>query len=152
MHCAYLYLPMSGSFTGKLIRFQPPVSLTSCERFSAITTAPPSPDCPKCVTFRKSGQHSCCAPGGAWFRKCGRESSVGRTWAEGVRACKRKCQCCCSACWCVFCCQCPHTITISAKGSPLHEVRHLPEIRQTQLLRSWGCLVQELRRQRQQER
>ena len=48
--------------------------------------------CPKCQTFQKSGRASCCAPGGAWFRKCGGfgNQNVDHSWSEGVKACKCK--------------------------------------------------------------
>ena len=46
--------------------------------------------CPKCGTFAKSGRVSCCAPGGAWYKNCGRPGSrnTGHSWFEGTRACK----------------------------------------------------------------
>ena len=46
--------------------------------------------CSKCGTVKKSGKHSCCARGGAWFKKCGDvgDKNVDHTWAEGVQACK----------------------------------------------------------------
>ena len=48
--------------------------------------------CPKCGTFEKSGRASCCAPGGAWFKKCGGAGNrnADHKWFEGVEACKRK--------------------------------------------------------------
>ena len=48
--------------------------------------------CPKCGTFEKSGRFSCCAPGGAWFKKCGGVGNrkVDHRWSQGVQACKRK--------------------------------------------------------------
>ena len=46
--------------------------------------------CPKCGTTKKSGKRSCCAPGGAWFKKCGDagDTQFDHTWAEGIQACK----------------------------------------------------------------
>merc|ERR1712048_644256 len=54
------------------------------------TTTSVGARCPKCSTFGKSGRVSCCAPGGAWYRNCGRagNSDVDHKWFEGVRACK----------------------------------------------------------------
>ena len=46
--------------------------------------------CPRCGIFKKSGQVSCCAPGGAWYKKCAKErESKGNsyTWLEGFEAC-----------------------------------------------------------------
>lgn len=47
--------------------------------------------CPKCGTFGKSGRTSCCAPGGAWFKKCGGAGNkkVEHKWSEGVEACRK---------------------------------------------------------------
>ena len=49
--------------------------------------------CSKCGTIKKSGQRSCCAPGGAWVKKCGNpgDSKFEHTWPEGIEACKGKC-------------------------------------------------------------
>ena len=46
--------------------------------------------CPKCGTTRKSGKRSCCARGGAWFKRCGNvgDSNFDHTWVEGMQACK----------------------------------------------------------------
>ena len=48
--------------------------------------------CPRCGKFRTSGRVSCCAPGGAWFKNCGRFRSkiVDHNWSEGAKACKCK--------------------------------------------------------------
>ena len=50
--------------------------------------------CPICATFKKTGVVSCCAPGGAWFKRCAgsRRRHVGHTWLDGIEACKRKCK------------------------------------------------------------
>ena len=47
-------------------------------------------ECPKCGTTKKSGKRSCCARGGAWFKKCGDvgDSNFEHTWGEGMEACK----------------------------------------------------------------
>ena len=46
--------------------------------------------CSKCGTTKKSDRHSCCAPGGAWFKNCGDagDKTFDHTWAEGIHACK----------------------------------------------------------------
>ena len=48
-----------------------------------------TPVCPKCGTNKNSGKVSCCIGGGAWFKKCGADSSkFEHTWTDGVEACK----------------------------------------------------------------
>ena len=56
------------------------------------TSARTSFSCPKCGSTNKSGKRSCCAPGGAWFKKCGDvgDTNFDHTWAEGIKACKSK--------------------------------------------------------------
>ena len=46
--------------------------------------------CSKCGTAKKSGERSCCARGGTWFKNCGDAGNAkfDHTWAEGIRACK----------------------------------------------------------------
>jgi len=47
--------------------------------------------CSKCGKFPKSGRSSCCAPGGAWYQKCGGSTANNKfeySWIEGVEACK----------------------------------------------------------------
>merc|ERR1711934_31098 len=48
--------------------------------------------CPKCGKFGKSGRVSCCAPGGAWYKKCGsaKNKNVQYKWSQGTDACKKK--------------------------------------------------------------
>ena len=59
----------------------------------SATTSPTSLSssrvCAKCGS-RRSGALSCCARGGAWFKKCGDagDEQFDHTWAEGVQACK----------------------------------------------------------------
>merc|ERR1719460_3223804 len=55
-------------------------------------TASPVAGCPKCGKLKKSGKPNCCAPGGAWFNKCGStgDAKFDHTWAEGNDACKKK--------------------------------------------------------------
>ena len=57
---------------------------------AAIATRKTRNVCPKCATLKKSGKRSCCAPGGAWFNKCGNAGSrdVNYSWVEGMQACK----------------------------------------------------------------
>ena len=45
--------------------------------------------CPKCGVFKKTGQVSCCAPGGAWFLNCGSggNANVDHSWLDGRQAC-----------------------------------------------------------------
>merc|ERR1719201_3106010 len=49
-------------------------------------------ECPKCGKFGKSGRVSCCAPGGAWYKKCGsaKNKNVQYKWSQGTDACKKK--------------------------------------------------------------
>ena len=46
--------------------------------------------CIKCGTTNKSGERSCCASGGAWFKNCGHagDAQFDHTWADGFQACK----------------------------------------------------------------
>ena len=50
---------------------------------------PSSSECPTCGTNSKDGRRSCCARGGAWFKKCGNAGDVkfAHTWAQGMKAC-----------------------------------------------------------------
>merc|ERR1712032_118749 len=59
---------------------------------STAATPAVSSMCTKCGTTMKSGKASCCAPGGAWFKKCGDpgDSNFDHTWFEGIQACKSK--------------------------------------------------------------
>ena len=45
--------------------------------------------CARCAT-NKAGKRSCCARGGAWFKKCGDVGGTqfDHTWVEGMQACK----------------------------------------------------------------
>ena len=54
------------------------------------TTKSTDTTCPKCGTLKKSGKVSCCAPGGAWFNKCGNDGDpkFDHTWSEGAKACE----------------------------------------------------------------
>ena len=46
--------------------------------------------CQNCGKFKRSGRHSCCAPGGSWYRNCGGDddTNVDHRWSEGVKACR----------------------------------------------------------------
>ena len=46
--------------------------------------------CAKCGITKKFDKRSCCARGGAWFKKCGDrgDTQFDHTWAEGIQACK----------------------------------------------------------------
>ena len=59
---------------------------------AASTPAANAMECPKCGKFGKSGRVSCCAPGGAWFKKCGsaKNKNIQYKWTEGTAACKKK--------------------------------------------------------------
>ena len=47
--------------------------------------------CPTCGTIKKTGQSSCCAPGGSWFKNCGGVGSkFDYTWTEGIAVCRGK--------------------------------------------------------------
>ena len=56
------------------------------------TTMRPIRTCSACGTKKLSRKHSCCAPGGAWFNKCGNpgDSTFEHTWLEGIEACTSK--------------------------------------------------------------
>ena len=57
---------------------------------AAVATKIVSSVCSKCGTIEKSGQSSCCARGGSWFKNCGGtgNAKVDHTWYEGINACK----------------------------------------------------------------
>ena len=48
-------------------------------------------ECFKCGTAKRTGQRSCCARTGAWFKNCGDASDTkfDHTWADGIQACKK---------------------------------------------------------------
>ena len=54
----------------------------------AVSTVKDSSGCRKCAA-NKAGKFTCCARGGAWFKKCGDvgETKFDHTWIEGVQAC-----------------------------------------------------------------
>ena len=61
-------------------------------------------ECPKCVATKSSGERSCCARGGAWFKNCGDvgDTKFDHTWAEGIQACKSKLLKCRVMCCTIF--------------------------------------------------
>ena len=58
-----------------------------------------------CGVTKKSGKHSCCAPGGSWFQNCGDfgDSKFDHTWDEGAEACKGKLSRIMWVCWDAIC-------------------------------------------------
>merc|ERR1712032_670066 len=52
----------------------------------AATPAANAMECPKCGKFGKSGRVSCCAPGGAWFKKCGSSKNKKTFSTSGPKA------------------------------------------------------------------
>ena len=65
----------------------PTEALTTITSISAVSS---TGWCPKCGTSKKSSKSSCCARGGAWYKKCGDASDItfNHTWPEGIYACK----------------------------------------------------------------
>ena len=57
---------------------------------TASKSAANTKGCPKCGTIKNSAKLSCCARGGAWFKKCGDagDTNFDHTWVEGIHACK----------------------------------------------------------------
>merc|ERR1711934_1028238 len=53
-------------------------------------TFKPTKMCLKCGINKKTGEPSCCAPGGSWVRKCGNpnDRNFAYTWQEGLDSCK----------------------------------------------------------------
>ena len=76
---------------GRELIVRAPITTSVITRTLAITSSN-NMTCPKCDTFEKSGRISCCAPGGAWYKKCGGVSNINadHSWYEGVKACRRK--------------------------------------------------------------
>ena len=72
-----------------LLSAAPPVLLANAGLKRAKTVGPV---CRKCGIIKQSGKLSCCARGGAWFKKCGDagDSNFEHTWVEGIQACKGK--------------------------------------------------------------
>ena len=58
---------------------------------TTVATQAPTSKCPVCGILN-SGKPSCCAPGGAWFNKCGDpgDSKYDYTRFDGIVACKGK--------------------------------------------------------------
>ena len=70
------------------------LTITFCHTEAPRTTMSSDPmisnGCVECGVVKKSGKHSCCARGGAWFKNCGDagDTKFDHTWAEGVHACE----------------------------------------------------------------
>ena len=65
-------------------------NFTEVPTTTGLSAVRSSNTCPKCGTVKKSGKFSCCARGGAWFKKCGDadDTKWNHTWIEGIEACK----------------------------------------------------------------
>ena len=63
--------------------------LTETPTTTSLTGISARNGCAKCAAAKKSGKLSCCARGGAWFKKCGDIGDIkfDHTWAEGMQAC-----------------------------------------------------------------
>ena len=63
-------------------------------KIPALTTTTIGSVCPKCGTSGKSGEISCCARGGSWFKNCGGagNAKLHHTWYEGIQSCKTRSQ------------------------------------------------------------
>ena len=66
-----------------------PYYATEASANSSVSAVKGNSSCPKCAT-NKASKPSCCARGGAWFKKCGDVGDIhfDHTWAEGIQACK----------------------------------------------------------------
>ena len=74
-----------------LVLCQRPHFLVGATTMASISAASSNGNgCPKCGSTKKSGKHSCCGRGGAWFKNCGDagNSKFGHTWAEGIQTCR----------------------------------------------------------------
>ena len=74
------------------LRTSAAASLASARPDATTTLALSDNVCGKCGTVKRNGRVSCCAPGGAWFLKCGDpgDSNFDHTWREGIQACRGK--------------------------------------------------------------
>ena len=57
---------------------------------ASLSATSSTSECPACAAIKKSGKLSCCARGGAWFKKCGNDGDAhfDHTWVDGIEACK----------------------------------------------------------------
>ena len=56
---------------------------------AVVVSSATKPTCPQCgIIDSKHGIRSCCAHGGTWFTRCGRDRKSDHTWAEGVGVCR----------------------------------------------------------------
>ena len=81
---------------------------TELSRATSKSKVNSSEGCSKCGIVKQSGKLSCCARGGAWFKKCGDfgDSNFDHTWVDGIQACKSKSpsvSCLLWLLWCVSC-------------------------------------------------
>ena len=64
--------------------------LTEILTTTSLSASKSNNTCSKCGTLKKSGKFTCCARGGAWFKKCGDagDTKFDHTWSEGIQACR----------------------------------------------------------------
>merc|ERR1712113_1138023 len=98
--CTSASTPATSSTTGQHVTRRPlpdrelivhtPVT-TSVSTPAVTSTIANTMSCMKCGTFEKSGRISCCAPGGAWYKKCGGAGNrkLEHRWIEGMEACSK---------------------------------------------------------------
>ena len=85
-----MYRPLGGGFVECLELLFHARMPTEVYRTTSKPELSSSEGCPKCSSHKQSGKLSCCAGGGAWFKKCGDfgNSNFDHTWVEGIQACK----------------------------------------------------------------
>ena len=86
--CTIITIQLVESGWSVILRAIFPMTAPAMTSLSVVSSSS-SNECPKCDVTKKSGKHSCCARGGAWFKNCGDASDTqfDHTWAEGVKAC-----------------------------------------------------------------
>ena len=87
------YIALVGHIAVLINCHQTPVQSGSTAPELAISTSRVgSPACSACGLIKVSGKLSCCARGGAWFKRCGDDgdTKVEHTWLEGIEACRSK--------------------------------------------------------------
>ena len=74
-----------------LKKVRTPTSTSVSTGTLAITATNNKMGCAQCGTFSKSGRVSCCAPGGAWYKRCGGvgNRNADHRWFDGTKTCKR---------------------------------------------------------------
>merc|ERR1712032_1462396 len=88
----FMFASSEGSLADKPCSFVRPIYNDvgrELVRRPASTSPANANGCPKCGKFGKSGRVSCCAPGGAWYKKCGsaKNKNVQYKWSQGTDAC-----------------------------------------------------------------